>query len=178
MRATDTLTAADPPWSSSCRENSFCLPTNKIWNKCQPEIHLQYLRRLVTRWYHTCTHTQTHLFFSPCPWPRRWTPPCPRPCPPHWLPHSKSPWCRPQPPSSAGLPQRWHRGCGTPGDTVSWLMFRWQSWSSQRKIYQLDHSFSVSLQLVRTQHLTRGHGWFLLLAPLCNISKLNNKTWQ
>lgn len=55
MKVTDKdALAAEPLWSCTCTENSFCLEANKTGNKWQPEICLYYLCRLLTRWYHTC----------------------------------------------------------------------------------------------------------------------------
>lgn len=117
-------------------ESSFCLQTNKIGNLFKPPKQPSHKRHIHTVHQHPLSkHTRTQPY-SLCPWPQRWTPPYPRPCLLRWPPRSKSPWCRPQPPSSAGLPRRWHRGCGTPGDTVSWLMLVWHclSWARRKFI--------------------------------------------
>lgn len=70
---------------------------------------------------------QRRARYSPCPWPRQWTPPYHRPGPLRWPPRSKSPWCHPPPPSWAARLRRWRRVYETPGGgefgTVSWLHF-------------------------------------------------------
>lgn len=81
--------------------------------------------RTIRNWYLTCNlyplttwkefSQQRHARYSPCPWPRQWTPPYHRPGPLHWPPRSKSPWCHPPPPSWAARPRRWRRGYETPG---------------------------------------------------------------